>query len=90
MGMEKVTKRSSVPSAVRLWIEVQATCPPILSAASVPGMRKAQEDRPRGELASQSSSQEANTGRVALPTSKASRSFPVGQPERLTPVDPLL
>ena len=38
-GMDEVTKRSAVPSAASVCTSVMRACPPILSAASVPGMR---------------------------------------------------
>ena len=38
-GMDDVTNRSSVPIASRETTAVTRTCPPILSAASVPGIR---------------------------------------------------
>ena len=38
-GMDDVTKRSSVPIASRETTAVTRTCPPILRAASVPGIR---------------------------------------------------
>ena len=37
--MDEVTKRSSVPSAASVCTSVMRACPPILSAASAPGMR---------------------------------------------------
>ena len=37
--MDEVTKRSAVPSAASVCTSVMRACPPILSAASVPGMR---------------------------------------------------